>query len=126
MGRPIYEIDGNNFNDFAGFIQEFNHGFVSRVGGRWNGNLDAFNDYLSWGDQRSVIYWKHSAKSKIDLGYKTMEEWLASILCSCHPSTQEAVQSQLKDAVTHLGPTLFDILVNIIRDNSDYVDLVLE
>ena len=48
MAQTVYEIDGANFSDFAGFIDEFNRGFITDVGGDWNGNLDAFNDYLGW------------------------------------------------------------------------------
>ncbi len=34
-----------SFDDFVG---AFNVGFIHLVGGDWNGNLDALNDYLFW------------------------------------------------------------------------------
>jgi hypothetical protein len=37
---------------WADFIAAFNKGFVREVGeDEWNGNLDAFNDYLWWPDE---------------------------------------------------------------------------
>ena len=54
MDRTSFEIDGNNFQNFTGLVAEFNRGFVSHVGGRWNGNLGAFNDYLSWTDAHAT------------------------------------------------------------------------
>jgi hypothetical protein len=36
---------------WADFGTAFNEGFVRPVGGEWNGNLDAFNDYLWWPDE---------------------------------------------------------------------------
>ena len=36
---------------FEDFIAAFNEGFCRHVGGHWGGNLDAFNDYLSWPDE---------------------------------------------------------------------------
>ena len=33
---------------FQDFIEAMNDAFIRDAGGDWNGNLDAFNDYLSW------------------------------------------------------------------------------
>jgi hypothetical protein len=35
---------GANFSDFPGFVEECDPAFISRIGGEWNGKLDAFND----------------------------------------------------------------------------------
>lgn len=126
MEGPNFEIDGERFDDFAGFIVEFNRGFVSQVGGNWKGNLDAFNDYLSWGDDRSTIRWLSSEKSRMDLGHDAMVEWLSGNLLRCHPTNRSSVQARLKNAENGLGPTLFEWLVEIIRENTEYVDLSLE
>lgn len=125
MNRQTFEIDGNNFNDFPGFIVEFNRCFVSHVGGDWHGNLDAFNDYLSWTDGRCTICWRNSSKSAIDLGYESMASWLRKNLESCHPSNKVARQARLENALNRRGPTLFDWIVEIMRQNGDYVDLIL-
>jgi len=125
MTQSVYQIDGGNFSDFAGFIAEFNRGFVSDVGGDWNGNLDAFNDYLSWDDNRCTIRWLNADKSQADLGHSAMADWLAGNLTRCHPSNLAGVQQRLDDATAGSGPTLFDLLVEIIRGNSDFVTLQL-
>ncbi len=125
MDRTIFEIDGNNFKDFAGFVAEFNRGFVSHVGGQWNGNLDAFNDYLSWTDAPSIIRWSNSAKSRNDLGYDAMAGWLSDNLLKCHPSNRLSVQHRLGDAQNQSGPTLFDTVVEIMQNNAEYITLLL-
>jgi Barstar (barnase inhibitor) len=43
-----YVVDLSAVTSWADFIAAFNEGFVQPVGGDWNGNLDAFNDYLWW------------------------------------------------------------------------------
>ena len=126
MAQTVYEIDGANFSDFAGFITEFNRGFVSHVGGNWKGNLDAFNDYLSWADDRCTIHWLNADKSRADLGHSAMADWLTDNLTRCHPSNRDGVQLRLDAANAGTGQTLFDWLVEIIRENSDFVDLKLE
>jgi hypothetical protein len=46
-----YVIDLSAATSWGDFIDAFNKGFVREVGGDyWNGNLDAFNDYLWWPD----------------------------------------------------------------------------
>lgn len=57
--RPIYVIDGANFSDFAGFVEECNRAFIRSFGGEWNGNWNAFHDYLSWTEGEYVLVWKH-------------------------------------------------------------------
>ena len=46
-----YVVDCRAVQSFEDLIDEFNKGFISLVGGKWNGNLDALNDYLSWPEQ---------------------------------------------------------------------------
>ena len=46
-----YKVDCRKVTDFEGFIDAFNRDFVHKVGGHWNGNLDAFNDYLAWPEE---------------------------------------------------------------------------
>lgn len=44
----MYEVDCREVESFDDLIAAFNSGLIELVGGKWNGNLDAFNDYLSW------------------------------------------------------------------------------
>ncbi|MDR2213054.1 MAG: hypothetical protein LBE21_05445 [Pseudomonadales bacterium] len=43
-----YQIDCRQIRSYGDFIEACNKGFIESLGGKWNGNLDAFNDYLSW------------------------------------------------------------------------------
>ena len=45
-----YTVDGRGVRSFDDFVAAMNAGFIRPAGGLWNGNLDAFNDYLSWPD----------------------------------------------------------------------------
>jgi hypothetical protein len=48
-----YDVDVSAATSWADFIDAFIEGFIRPVcGSQWNGNLDAFNDYLSWPDER--------------------------------------------------------------------------
>lgn len=49
-----YTIDGTAVSSFDDFIAAVNVGFLWKLGdgGGWNGNLDAFNDYLFWPDEK--------------------------------------------------------------------------
>jgi hypothetical protein len=45
-------VDLTAVTSWPQFIAAFNDGFIRHVTGDWNGNLDAFHDYLSWvGDE---------------------------------------------------------------------------
>jgi hypothetical protein len=46
-----YVVDVSAATSWVDFVAAFNEGFVRPVGGEWNGNLDAFNDYLWWPDE---------------------------------------------------------------------------
>ncbi len=46
-----YLVDLSAVSAWEDFIAAFNSGFISKIGGEWNGNLDAFNDYLWWPDE---------------------------------------------------------------------------
>ena len=51
LPRPTlkeFTIDLTNVKSFTDIISAFNDGLIKPAGGNWNGNLDAFNDYLSW------------------------------------------------------------------------------
>lgn len=44
----MYVVDCRKVESFDDLISAFNSGFIELVGGKWTGNLDALNDYLSW------------------------------------------------------------------------------
>lgn len=47
----MYVIDCREVRSFEDLIEKFNKGFIESAGGKWNGHLDALNDYLSWPEQ---------------------------------------------------------------------------
>ena len=121
-----FVIDGNNFEDFTGFIREFNRCFYAYTEGGWNGNLDAFNDYLVWPEEKYALIWKDSDKSRQRLGHAEMVKWLEECLHHCHPLSVPHMQERLEAAGREEGQTLFDLIVEIIRGHKDFVDLRLE
>jgi hypothetical protein len=47
----MYRVDCRTIESFEDFIEAFNRVLIEPAGGKWNGNLDAFNDYLSWPEE---------------------------------------------------------------------------
>jgi hypothetical protein len=43
-----YVVDLSAVVSWEDFIAAFNDGLIRPAGGSWNGNLNAFNDYLWW------------------------------------------------------------------------------
>jgi hypothetical protein len=50
MREFVVELTG--VSSFKRFITAFNKGFCRHVHGRWNGNWNAFDDYLSWPEEK--------------------------------------------------------------------------
>jgi len=49
---PEYVIDLSTVNSWQDFVNAFNRDFIFPMGNaQWNGNLDAFNDFLWWPDE---------------------------------------------------------------------------
>jgi hypothetical protein len=61
-----YRINLAEIRSFADFVAAFNAGMIDSVGGHWNGNVDAFNDYLSWPEDEAyrlvLVGWERCAK----------------------------------------------------------------
>lgn len=125
MQTPIDTIQGENFSDFEGFVKECNRCFIRGLGGNWNGSLDAFNDYLTWADGSYILNWTNSTKSQSDLGYVEMTNKLMDIFERCHPSNRKSVQKRIRMAEHFEGPTLYDLIIEIIQGLSDQVSLQL-
>ena len=133
--QAVYEIDGRRFSTLEDFFAE-----VSRVlipGADWGHNLDAFNDVLRGGFGTPAtgftIRWSHHALSKEKLGYPETVRQLEARLARCHPTNRTSVVRELADAKAGQGPTVFDWLVEVIRNHGsasteadDGVVLVLE
>ena len=125
--RKVYLVDGGRFSTLAETAAEFTR--VLGLTMPWNGNLDAFNDFLRGGfgtpDEGFVLIWRHSDISRERLGYSETLRWLEERVQHCHPSNVASVQERIASARRNEGETLFDTLVEIIRDHDD-IELRLE
>jgi len=114
-----YIIDGSRITSLETFYDEI--GRVLIPAAQWGRNLDAFNDILRGGfgtpEDGFGITWSHSALSKERLGYSETVRQLELRLERCHPGNRDDVRQQLSDARAGRGATVFDWLVEIIRDH---------
>lgn len=130
-----YVIDGSKITSLDTFYDEISRTLISNK--EWGRNLDAFDDILSGGfgtpADGFILKWSHAALSKEKLGYSETAKYLEEKLRRCHPSNRESVRAELARVRSRGGPTLFDRLVEIIRDHGaggeqaeDNVRLVLD
>jgi hypothetical protein len=117
-GLPVLTIDGRTFSDFDGFAREFT-GLLRNY--TWRGNLDAFNDLLRGGfgtpDNGWVLKWVNAELSWSALGYDATILRLQELLQRCDPSNRSTIQARIRQAERHKGLTLFDEIVDIIREH---------
>lgn len=118
-----YVLDGDAFATLEESAKHFSHVVLHEY--RWSGNLDAFNDLLRGGfgtpDDGFVLVWQNHQKSRRDLGHVETARRLERLLSSCHPSNRACVRQHLEAARRGEGPTLFDEIVEIIRDHGEVV-----
>jgi RNAse (barnase) inhibitor barstar len=129
-----YVIDGSRITSLEAFWDEISNVLIP--GHRWGRNLDAFRDILSglFGpDEPYTLRWRHAAVSIEALGHPETVRQLEMRLKHCHPDNRERVRQELADARAGRGPTVFDWLIEIIRDHgpggrqaSDDIRLVLD
>lgn len=125
--KKIYVVDGNRCSTLAETATEFTS--VLGLTMPWTGNLDAFNDFLNGGfgtpDEGFVLVWQKSDISRLRLGYGETLRWLEDRVQHCHPSNVASFRDRIESARFGKGVTLFDTLVEIIRDHDD-IELRLE
>jgi len=95
MQKRVYVLDGNEFSSWDEFDRYF--GEVVLEGCSWGENLNAFNDVLRGGfgtpEEGFILRWIHSDVSRARLN--------------------QMIPNGAEDA------TLFDVLVEIIRDHGE-------
>lgn len=132
---PVLTLDGARFFDVEGFYDEVSQRMVP--GSTWGRNLDAFNDILRGGfgtpEGGFRLRWANSNLSRTRLGWDETIRFVERKLTTCHPQNVPLVQADLAAARRHEGETLFDLLVDIIREHGeggseaeDNVSLMLE
>jgi len=120
-----YILDLGDVESFEDFIEKCNKGFIESVGGKWNGSLDAFNDYLSWPEPNPytlVLLGENSCRKA--LGHAAAAKRLSAILETCHPENRKIVSKELENAQNMKGPTLWSIIVEIFDDNVEWVNVI--
>ncbi|MBC8137915.1 MAG: barstar family protein [Fibrella sp.] len=122
-----FVIDGNRFATLSEFFAEIDGVFALETES-WGHNLDAFNDILSWfGEEGSYrIVWRNADLSEVRLGYDETVAWLTERMRNAHPSNRLHIAERLADAERRTGETLFDQIVEIIRQNRGDAELLLE
>lgn len=125
--KKVYVVDGTRFSTLVETAAEFTR--ILGLTMPWNGNLDAFNDFLRGGfgtpDQGFILVWQHSDVSRQRLGYDETLRWLEERVKQCHASNVAHFQERIIAARRQEGETLFDILVSIIRGHQN-IELKLE
>lgn len=117
-GLPALVVDGDRFDDFAGFVRVFSDRLDDFS---WQGSLDAFNDILRGGCGTPAggfeVRWLNSERSRAALGWDATIHWLEETLTRCHSSQVRRVTKQLRAARRHKGTTLFEWIIEMIRDH---------
>jgi len=114
-----YEIDGSRITSLAAFYDEISRVLIPGV--KWGRNLDAFDDILAGGigtpADGFTLKWSNAAFSAEKLGYAETGRYLEEKLRRCHPSNRESVRGELANARAGTGPTLYDWIIETIRDH---------
>ena len=130
-----YVLDGTKVTSLEAFYEQVSDTLIPDV--TWGRNLAAFNDILRGGfgtpANGFVLRWTHSETSRQNLSYAETVRQLEKRLESCHPTSRDCVRADLSRARKGEGATVFDWLMEIIRDHDeggeqseDNVRLVLE
>jgi hypothetical protein len=119
-------IDGARFSNLAEAASEFTRAL--NFPKPWTGDLDLFDDLLrTGGDQgkQKVVVWRNSKSSRERLNYDETIRWYERHLLTCDTVAFSSFEERLANAQQSQGPTVFDWLVEIIRDH-EHIDLRLE
>ena len=124
-------IDGTHFSTIEEFFDEIDKLLTKNLTWKTGHGLDAFHDLLRGGfgvhevGEEIEFCWAHSNKSRQDLGYEATALYWEKNLQICHPTAHEIVKLKIEKARNHEGETLFDIIIEIILDKSDFYDHTL-
>lgn len=130
MSKKVVIIDGSRFNDIEGFYSEVDMVLTKDLTWKTGNNLDAFNDLLRGGfgvyeyGEPITLIWKNANKSKHDQGYMATVAYYENIPTRSHPSNINKVKELLENAKQEMGETLFDIIIQIIKENED-IELIM-
>lgn len=115
--HPELTIDGASFSTLEGFFDEV--GLKLFRGHPWGRTLRSFSTALD--EMMSeygpvVVYWNDSEKSREDLGYPETIRYLEARLANAGEAEKEELIFELEAAKRGEGDTLFNRLVEIMRE----------
>jgi len=119
LRKQVFVLDGAKFSS----LDEFYPYFAAAVSLNtdWGRNLDAFNDVLRGGfgtpEGGFILRWENSALSRERLGYPKTIKWFRRLLARCHSESVIDFRQSAAGAIQGRGRTLFDLIVEIIRDH---------
>ena len=123
IGVRTLRLDGTRFGDLDGFFNEAERVLTHGLDWPVAHNLDALNDILygGFGAHRAGeavrLRWANSAKSRRDLGWPaTVAYWKRKVI-TFHPNQRHRAEAALAAAEREAGQTLYDLIVEIIRDH---------
>ncbi|MFI6961519.1 barstar family protein [Streptomyces sp. NPDC050255] len=117
-----YVIDGSEVTGLERFWDVMGEA-VNGPGGYFGRGLDSFADCLRGGmgtpdDGDFVIEWRDHARSARALAHDETARFLRGLSGRAHASNLPRLRQELAQAEAGLGPTLFDRLLEIIRDET--------
>ncbi|TXS38983.1 barstar family protein [Streptomyces sp. OR43] len=117
-----YVIDGSRVTGLDSFWHEVGEA-VNGPGGYFGKGLDSFADCLRGGmgtpdDGDFVIEWRDHTLSARALSHDETARFLRGLAGRAHASNLPRLRQELARAEAGLGPTLFDRLLEIIRDET--------
>ena len=120
--KKMTVINGGHFSDLEGFYEEISQLFMKDED--WKiGTLDGFDDIL-YGVETDIT-WKHSQKSKEDLGFDLTKEFYENKIRQGKPFNVQLIQQKLDELIAGNGQTLFEILIEIIESHKN-ITLILD
>ncbi|MBO0912935.1 barstar family protein [Streptomyces laculatispora] len=117
-----YVIEGSRVTGLEQFWTVIGEA-VNGPDGYFGRNLDALADCLGGGmgtpdDGDFVIEWRDHALSVHALGHGETARQLRRSLERAHPTNRPAMRKRLDEALAGRGPTLFDLIVAILADET--------
>ncbi|WP_405406075.1 barstar family protein [Streptomyces sp. NBC_01104] len=117
-----YVIDGSGVTGLDSFWVVIGEA-VNGPGGYFGRGLDAFADCLRGGmgtpdDDDFVIEWRDHEMSARALGHEETARYLRGLFPRAHVSNLPRLREELARAEDGRGPTLFDRLLEIVREET--------
>ncbi|MCX5143753.1 barstar family protein [Streptomyces sp. NBC_00338] len=118
-----YVIDGSGVTGLDSFWVVIGEA-VNGPGGYFGRGLEAFADCLRGGmgtpdDDDFVIEWRDHEMSARALGHEETARYLRGLFPRAHVSNLPRLREELARAEDGRGPTLFDRLLEIVREETD-------